>query len=234
LLGLLGGSVPFVLFFEGLARVTSGNAAFVQKTLFLWVALLAVLALRERLGIGQVLALGLLTVATLVLGGPGTLEMGAGAGMVLVATLLWSVEVIVAKRLLTSVGSSLAAAARMGVGAVVLLGYVSTQGGLGEIVDLAPAQWGWVGATGVLLLGYVITWYAALQRAPATTVTSVLTLGAPITAVLAVAAGRPAFGFEQFVGHLLLVAAAGILIMISARTDLLPRRQTPDLPIGLK
>ena len=46
----LGGSVPFVLFFEGLSRADATQAAFIHKTLVVWVALLAVPLLRERLG----------------------------------------------------------------------------------------------------------------------------------------------------------------------------------------
>ena len=48
-IGVIGGSVPFVLFFEGLARASSTQAAFLNKTLVLWVALLAVVILKERL-----------------------------------------------------------------------------------------------------------------------------------------------------------------------------------------
>ena len=48
LLALIGGSVPFVLFFEGLARAQATQAAFIQKTLVVWVAILAVPLLRER------------------------------------------------------------------------------------------------------------------------------------------------------------------------------------------
>ena len=48
-IGVIGGSVPFVLFFEGLARASSPQAAFLHKTLVLWVALLAVVVLGERL-----------------------------------------------------------------------------------------------------------------------------------------------------------------------------------------
>ena len=44
--GVLGGSVPFVLFFEGLARASSAQAAFLHKTLVVWVAVLAVVAPR--------------------------------------------------------------------------------------------------------------------------------------------------------------------------------------------
>ena len=45
----IGGSVPFVLFFEGLLHASSVHAAFLHKTLVLWVALLAVPLLKERL-----------------------------------------------------------------------------------------------------------------------------------------------------------------------------------------
>ena len=46
----IGGSVPFVLFFEGLARRRRDAGRFIHKTLVVWVALLAVPLLRERLG----------------------------------------------------------------------------------------------------------------------------------------------------------------------------------------
>jgi drug/metabolite transporter (DMT)-like permease len=48
-IAVIGGSVPFVLFFEGLARATSPDAAFIHKTLLVWVAILAVWLLHERI-----------------------------------------------------------------------------------------------------------------------------------------------------------------------------------------
>ncbi len=56
-IAVVGGSVPFVLFFEGLARAEATQAAFIQKTLVVWVAILAVPLLRERLGILQLVAI---------------------------------------------------------------------------------------------------------------------------------------------------------------------------------
>ena len=52
LLGIaaIGGSVPFVLFFEGLSRADATQAAFIHKTLVIWVALIAVPLLGERVG----------------------------------------------------------------------------------------------------------------------------------------------------------------------------------------
>ena len=41
-IGIIGGSIPFLLFFTGLSIASAPSAAFIQKTLFVWVALLAV------------------------------------------------------------------------------------------------------------------------------------------------------------------------------------------------
>jgi hypothetical protein len=66
---IVGGSVPFILFFEGLARVTSTDAAFIQKTLVIWVALLAVPLLRERIGPWHLAAIAALVWGQAILGG---------------------------------------------------------------------------------------------------------------------------------------------------------------------
>ena len=47
---VIGGSVPFLLFFEGLARASSVQAAFLHKSLLIWVVLLAWPLLGERIG----------------------------------------------------------------------------------------------------------------------------------------------------------------------------------------
>lgn len=207
-LGVIGGSIPFVLFFEGLARsVNAGDASFIHKTLFVWVALGALAFLpRERLGSGQLAALGVLLVAQLLLGAPRSVSVGPGELMILAATLLWSAEIVIARRLLARTSSIIASAGRMGGGALVLLAYTGATGQL--TLALSPLQWSWLGITAVLLLAFVSSWYAALERAPATAVTSVLTLGAPITAALALLAGRPAPSALQLAGYALLCLAA--------------------------
>jgi len=207
-LGVIGGSIPFVLFFEGLARsVNAGDASFIHKTLFVWVALGALAFLpRERLGSGQLAALGVLLVAQLLLGAPKSVTAGAGELMILAATLLWSAEIVIARRLLSSTSSVIASAGRMGGGALVLLAYTGATGQL--TLALSPLQWSWLAITAILLLAFVSSWYAALERAPATAVTCVLTLGAPITAALALLAGRPAPSPLQLAGYALLCLAA--------------------------
>jgi drug/metabolite transporter (DMT)-like permease len=185
--GVIGGSVPFVLFFEGLARASSPQAAFIHKTLVLWVALLAVPLLGERLQWGHWLAIGLLVVGQLGLSGGPPSSFGVAGVMILAATLLWSLEVVVAKWLLSGVSSWTLGVARMGFGSVTLVCWLASRGQLGALTSLTGEQLGWVVVTGVLLAAYVATWFAALARAQAVDVTAVLVLAVPVTAGLAAA-----------------------------------------------
>jgi hypothetical protein len=115
----------------------------------------------------------------------------------------------------------------MAFGAVLLLAYLAVRGDLDALAQLGATQWAWVLATGVILFGYVTTWYAALKRAPATAVTCALTLGAPITAALDALAGRGLPDAESLAGYAVLLAAA---VAFAALT--LSRPRVPALAAG--
>ncbi|MEO8518300.1 MAG: DMT family transporter [Dermatophilaceae bacterium] len=183
--GLFGGAVAFLLFFEGLARASATDAAFLHKTLLVWVALLALPLLGERLSWMHVAAIALLVIGQIGLAGGATTLLGQGQLMVLGATLIWAFEVVVAKRLLTDLSSWTVGLTRMGVGSLVLVAWTLARGKGGALTALTGTQWMWVLLTGVILAGYVSTWFAALSRAPAVDVTAVLVVGAVITALLA-------------------------------------------------
>lgn len=214
--GVIGGSIPFVLFFTGLAQASAPSAAFIQKTLFVWVALLAVPLLGERLGIAPLAAIAVLVVGQMLILPPEGIVWGSGETLILIATLLWAVETILVKRLLASVPSHVMAALRMAVGLVVLVGFLAVTGRLSVVAGLAPIQWGWALVTGVVLAGYVATWFAALTRAPASVVTSVLVVGAAITGALtAISKGAPPS--PTVVGGYVLIVAATVVIAVAAR-----------------
>ncbi len=182
---VVGGSIPFALFFEGFSQATSSQAAFIHKTLVVWVVLLAVVFLRERIGWAHVAAVGLLLWGQAVLaGGLNELTLGSGEWMMLSATLLWSIEVVVAKRMLADVSAMTLAVARMAGGVALLIGYGLLRGALMELSGLTTLHLLWVVATGIVLAAYVASWYAALARAQAVDVTAVLVGGALITALL--------------------------------------------------
>lgn len=210
-LGVIGGGIPFLLFFNGLAQASAPSAAFIHKTLFVWVALLAVPFLGERLGRAQVAALALLLAGQAIVLPPAGLRWGSGETLIAAATLLWALEVIVAKRLLASVPSGIAAAARMGFGLVFLAGYLAATGRLGAFAEVGAAGWAWSVVTGLILTGYVATWYAALQRAPASVVASVLVVGAVVTAALQ-AAGSGTAPQPAVVGGYVLIAGAAAMV----------------------
>jgi drug/metabolite transporter (DMT)-like permease len=182
--GLVGGAIPFVLFFEGLARASSGQAAFIHKTLVVWVALLAVPLLGEKLSAIHLAAIGLLVAGEAAITGVDGVTVGAGEIMILAATLLWAVEVVIAKTLLRDLSASTVGAARMGIGAIALVAWTLVSGGAHGLTALPASAWAWVGLTGVALTAYVGTWYLALSRAQAVDVTAVLVLGALVTAAL--------------------------------------------------
>jgi drug/metabolite transporter (DMT)-like permease len=216
---VIGGSVPFLLFFEGLARASSVQAAFLHKTLLIWVALLAWPLLRERIGPLHVVAIVLLLAGQAVLQG-GVAEIGTSSGevMILGATLLWSLEVIVAKRLLGSLSSLTVATVRMGLGCVFLLAYLAMSGGLDDLLSVSATQWAWAALTGGLLAAYVATWYLALARARAVDVTAVLVFGAVVTALLSVAVQ----GAEPRASALALLVLGTVVAALAARRRWVP------------
>ena len=216
--GVIGGSVPFILFFTGLAQASAPSAAFIQKTLFLWVALLAVPFLGERLGPASMVGLLVLLVGQALVLPPERIQWGTGETLILAATLLWAAETVIVKRLLGSIPVRVMAALRMGIGLVVLAGYLAVSGKVGVLAELAPMQWGWVLLTGVVLAGYVATWFAALQRAPASVVTSVLVPGAVITGFLTAVSRGTTPSATVVVGYLLIVAAAALIVASTAAT----------------
>jgi drug/metabolite transporter (DMT)-like permease len=222
-IGLVGGSIPFLLFFGGLAQATAPGAAFIHKTLFVWVALLAVPFLGERLGAIQVAAMAALLLGQLVMAPPNVQGAGWATGetMIAAATLMWSVEVILAKRLLGSVPSSVVGAARLGIGLVFLVGYLAVTGNLAELPGVTPTGWAWVLLTGLVLAAYVGTWFAALSRAPASAVTSVLVVGAVFTALLqALSTGSvPSAGVALGGALVALTAATLILVLVRRRGE---------------
>lgn len=216
-IALVGGSIPFVLFFGGLAMATAPTAAFIHKTLFIWVALMAVPLLGERLGLIPIAALGTLLAGQVLIAPPTGMGWGPGETMIAAATLLWSVEVILAKRLLAGISAPLLAAARMGLGLGVLVAYLALTGRLGGLAAIGGEAWLWVLVTGVMLAGYVATWYGALRLAPATLVTSILVAAAVVTGVLSALSTGSTPDPGVVAGYLLILAGVASVAIVSVR-----------------
>jgi uncharacterized membrane protein len=135
--------------------------------------------------------------------------------MIAAATGLWAVEVMLAKRLLATVPVRTVAVARMALGVLILAGYLVAAGKLGTVAAITATGWLWIAVTGVLLAGYVGTWYAALREAPATVITSVLVVGAVVTGVLSAVSSGSAPGIAVLGGYLLIVVAVAAIAFLA-------------------
>jgi drug/metabolite transporter (DMT)-like permease len=224
-IGIVGGSIPFLLFFGGLAVASAPTAAFIHKTLFIWVAVMAVPLLGERLGWYPIAAMGVLLVGQALVAPPTGVAWGTGETMIAIATLFWAAEVVIARRLLLgTVSSPLLGAARLGIGLMVLVGYLAITGRLSMIGNLTATQWAWAVGTGALLAGYVATWFAALQRAPASVVASVLVVAAPITAVLQSAANGTTPTWAVLIGQALITTGVAVIALLAIGSARRPAR----------
>jgi drug/metabolite transporter (DMT)-like permease len=211
LIGFIGGSIPFLLFFKGLSLTSASSAAFIHKTLFLWVSFLAVWFLGEKIGKLQYLALGLLFLGNFTMLGFKIFNLSFGELLILGATLMWAIEFIIAKKVMAKVAAEIVGWARMFFGSIILLGYLTLSGQVGNLAVLNSNQWFWIGISSILLLGYVLTWYKALQKLPAVTVTSILVIASPITTCLEIIYSHK-INFYQLSGSILVVAAVMLII----------------------
>lgn len=222
--GVIGGGLAFVLFFDGLAQSQPAPAAFWRDTLVVWVALLAGTVLRERLRWWNLAAIALVVVGEVVVtGGVGRLGAQRGEWDVLASSVLWAIEVVVARRLLSGRSPATLALVRMGGGAVALVCYLAVTGALGGLWALSADQLHWALWSGALLGVYVATWMSALARARAMDVTAVLTAGALVTWLLQLIAGAATpvvwdLGFALIVGGAALVALSPLLGARARRT----------------
>jgi len=215
--GTVGGGLAFVLFFDGLADTTATPAAFGRDTLVIWVAILAVPFLHERMHWWNWAAIALLVGGEVVVaGGVGHLAPSRGQLLVLSASALWALEVVVAKLLLRQVAPASLSLIRMGVGAIALLGYLAASGSLRALPSLDATQVGWAILTGLLLAAYVGTWMTALARARGLDVTSILVGSALVTALLQAAAGTSSLA-PRAVGLTLVTIGAGTVVWMGLR-----------------
>jgi drug/metabolite transporter (DMT)-like permease len=210
-IGLFGGSVPFLLFFKGLSLSSSVFSALIHKSMFVFVAVLAVLFLRERLSRGFVAAAALLFVGNLLMLKQTSLAFGFPELLILGAVVLWSVETIISKHVLKELPSRVVAFGRMFFGALFILVFLLVSGNFSPLASLSVSQFSWIFFTSALLFVYVITWYAGLKGIPASSAASILVLGSAVTSFLAMAHAG-AFNAIDIAGMLLI--ATGTIIVV--------------------
>lgn len=212
LIGMIGGGIPFILFFRGLQATSAIDANLIHKTLFIWVAVMAIPILGERLNIRQITGYLIILLGNLFIGGFKGFKLDSGEFMILAATLLWSGENILAKMVLKGVDSNVLAWGRMFFGTVFLIVFAVWQNKFYLIFQLSKEQIFPLLVSTAFLTGYVVSWYKALKFAPATLVTSILILATPITNILTAIFLTRSFPQIQLVN--LILNTTGVLLIV--------------------
>ncbi len=187
LIGFIGGGAAFALYFFALQNAQALTAGLLHKTLFVWAGLLGLFILKEKMDSKFLIAAGLIIVGNFLLFN-GALSFGLSEALILIAVLLWSIENLLAKRLMNSnpgLSGLQVGFGRMFFGALFLLGFLLLTGNFNEIGSLSLDHIQWLLITSAFLVVYVATFYKGLQFIPLHKATALLAFGQPVTAFLA-------------------------------------------------
>ncbi len=217
LIGVVGGAVPFYLFFTGLAQIPAINAALIHKSLVLWVALLTWPLLKERLSGLQILAIVILFGSNLVVGGFEGFKYSTGELMVLGATVLWAVEQMIIKLVVKEVDPDLIIAFRLGIGSIILLSmsFWMYPGFIGQVLSLSVDQFLWMLVTMITLVSTLMAWYRALKMAPVILVATILVGATLVTNVLSAIFVTHQWTWEMGLQAGLIISGVGLFVAVA-------------------
>lgn len=214
IIGVVGGSVPFYLFFSGVKLIGAQSANMIHKSLFIWVAILGIVTLKEKVNISYILA-GILVCIGTYFFAPFTLKFGKGEQLILIATIFWAIENVLVKKILSKTSSELIGLFRMTVGGVILV-MVTLLSGKGKLlVGLNLAQWKTIFIGGSILFFYVFTWYKALKYAPISLVSLILTFSLVVGSILSGSFTRIPLLKNDWYSVICITVAMGVLILIA-------------------
>lgn len=191
LLALVGGSVPYLLYFSGLQMTTAVTGSLLNHMQFVLVAFMATWWLQERFSPLMWLALATLLLGVVFGKNLNSLRVDEGALLVLLSTVLFAAGVVLSKYLLRQLSVLTVMAAKMSIGSLFLVGYVGVTGKLGMITKLSGEQWGFVLLTGLILLAFTVTAFIALRHASATAATAIPAASPLITTALVALTAQP-------------------------------------------
>ncbi len=183
IIGFIGGSIPFLLFFRGLQMTTGTTSAFIQKTLFIFVTVFALMFLKEKTNKSFLIGALLILIGTYFMIKP-SFAFSIGHILVLIATIFWAVEITYAKKVLKEVSGTIVGFGRMFFGSFFILIFLLFAKKISLIKLINSQQIGWVALTSVFLFLYIFSFYNGLKRVKVSIATAVISIGAPITAFL--------------------------------------------------
>jgi drug/metabolite transporter (DMT)-like permease len=215
LIALIGGALAFLLFFSGLRLTTAGRAAFLHKTLPLYVAVFAFFFLREKIPRKQIYALAVMLLGTFVLYSAQITTSAVWADphlgdlLVIGATVLWALENVAARKVMSAGGTNFTVSfARMFFGGLILFGAVILTNKFGVLLTLTTPQWNNIFVSTGVLFGYVLFWYWSLKHINVSKAATLLLLAPVVSlAVGAVWLGEPTPAVQLAGSALILIGA---------------------------
>lgn len=211
IIGLVGGSIPFLLFFKGLSMTSAPLGSFIHKTMFIYVTFLAFFFLKEKIDKRFLLGGFFLILGNFLLLKKLSFTLEPGYSLILLATLFWAVENTISKYVLRELPGRIVAWARMFFGAFFIFLFLLGNGQISLIATLNFTQIIWVFITAVFLFGYVMTWYSGLKYIPVSQATVILLFGAPITTLLSFVFGEGLIIQDFLAGFLIILGIISVL-----------------------
>ena len=172
---VIGGSVPFLMFFYGLSMLGGPAGSFLYRFLFVFSAIFAGIALKEKLDAKFAVGAGLAIAGNFILLGKGLLSLGLGEALVLGATVLWAIEWTLTKKFISEIPGRVIATSRMLAGAIAMVAILFAVGkadSVSALFSFNSSTLLWGAAVGALLFLYLTAWYSALSRISVTEVRS--------------------------------------------------------------
>ncbi len=212
-IAIIGGSIPFALFFGGLSIASStASGSFIYRLMFIFSALMAVAFLRERGNLKTAAGVGLILMANLaILLTINAFSFGLGELMVLAATLMWSAENILLKKTLAWLSPDALAASRLGMGGIILLAAMAMMAPAGlasiAVMPLLPLL-----ISALFILGFTMTYYRGLAGTTITEATAILTLGGLVSALLPAVLSSKLPGALESVSLVMIAMGAGLVL----------------------
>jgi len=214
IIGLVGGSIPFLLFFKGLSLTSAAQGSFIHKTMFIYVALLAVIFLKEKIDRRFLLGGLILILANFILLKKLPTSINFGDLLVLFAALFWAIENTISKYTLRELQGRTVAWGRMFFGTFFIFIFLFGTNQLPLITGLTLKQISWVIITGLILFGYVMSWYSGLKYIPVSQATAILLFGSPITTFLSLISGGK-ISFQEILSGILIIL--GVISVIGLK-----------------
>jgi drug/metabolite transporter (DMT)-like permease len=219
LIGLIGGSVPFLLFFYGLSIGMASISSFIFRSLFIFAAIVSVVMLKEKISKSFVLGASIIFAGNFLLV-KESFAFGLGQFLVLAATVLWAIEYSYSKKVMASISPSMSSNAvafgRMFFGSMFLLGFLAFTGKFQMVFEVSQAAFLWTLIASGFLLLYVFFWYLSLKHTSVSRATSILVLGGPITALLSFVFIGKVVVINEAIGLLLMVVGVVVVIWASS------------------